>query len=265
MRKTLALAALSLCAAPLMAQTQAHAFTLPEVFTGSKCGGGNYLPFSRTRGFIQYFHDGDNWPSLLPPFIRKMGVRTTAASHGALAPKIEIYISNTSVSYGSISTTYANNLGTNSTKWLAMKTLNIAANNAVDPSPDVPFYWIPGDVPFQFNNAGGKEPNIIIQFDIQTATTYATSGIISDSMSSANGFYNTDASCGGTLTMGYSANNLTFNVTGAVPNNIVIYFLGAHLLPGNVDVGYIFGPKCTFMVNPLLILPATTDASGAHG
>ncbi|MEZ5988693.1 MAG: hypothetical protein R3F30_06140 [Planctomycetota bacterium] len=66
-----------------------------------------------------------------------------------------------------LSTTYANNLGTNSTKWLALKNVSYPANTAVSSDPDVPFFWIKADKPFIFNTNGGKSPNVIIQFDIR--------------------------------------------------------------------------------------------------
>jgi hypothetical protein len=237
-----------------------HAKTLPEIYTGSYGGGGNLFPFSRTRGFIQYYHRGDQFPSTR--VVKDLGFRLqrTITSMAALSHRLEIKVGNTKTTFKTLSKTYAQNFTAKPTVFLALKTINFPLNNSIPADPDKPFYWIKGDVPFIWFG-----PNLIIQVDIQTSATFGgtTVNANADSMpTSTLVVRNTTKSCGGAIVASYAGSAFGGKLTGSKANGPVIYLIGAHLLP--TDVGFILpGKNCSITVNPLLTFLGTADASGA--
>lgn len=235
-----------------------HPKTLPEVFTGSYAGGGNLFPLARTRGFIQYFHRGDQFPATR--IVLQMGWRLTKTTTtiAALSHKLEIKIGNSKVKYNTLNKTFSKNFTSTPTTFFKLKTFNFPAIAKVPQDPDKPNAWIKGDAPFIWLG-----PNLVIQVDIQTAKTFGSTTVRAtvDSMSSANPrTYNTDKSCGGTITASYIGGNFGGTVSGTLANSPVIYLVGNHLLP--VDVGFLFGKGCSVTVNPILTFLGTANASG---
>lgn len=236
-----------------------HPKTLPELYTGSYAGGGNLLPLSRTRGFIQYYHRGDQFPSTKIMLQLGFRLQQTITSMGALSHKLEITVGNTKTTYTTLSKTFANNFTSTPTTFLKLKTVNFPAKS-IPKDPDQPVSWIKGDAPFIWLG-----PNLIVQVDIQTSTTFGgtTVNANTDSIPASSLIvHNTDKSCGGSIVGTYGSGAFSAKLTGSLAGSPIIYMIGAHLLP--VDVGFILpGKGCSITVNPLVTFLGTADASGS--
>ena len=253
-----------LFSATLSAQKQTHTTTIPEFFTGVNGTGINWLPMGRTRTFIQTWYRGDSF-KLMKPLWFEMGWRISprVTSAPATAHKMEIILSNTSKGFSNLSKTFSQNLaaGSKTTVFVKMKTINFPAITKVQTNPEVPAVWIKGDRPFLYSG-----PNLIVQVDVQTMSTYASinryqADAYSMGSSATGSIHRTvDKSCGGTLSASFVSPTLSLNLVGGANTGFAVFVIGIHRLP--VDVGFLFGQNCTWVVDPILLFP-TTLSSGA--
>jgi len=182
---------LATAASSLVSQTVADVRTIPNSFQGVLAPGANLLPLSRTRGFIQTWYHGSNM-KIFP--VLELGVRVDSGSNAAaLTHTLEVTLASTTKTFSTLDPTFANNL-TNPTLFVAKRVINFpAVTNPTD--PNAPSLWIKGDKPFVFTG-----PHLIVQFDIQTSTSYGampgTYYADAYSMGSAAIDTNKGASCG---------------------------------------------------------------------
>ncbi len=235
--------------------------TVPEVLTGVFAPGVNVLPLGRTRGLIQTWYAGSQVPKAAKVW-REIGWRMDEKSFlkSAQTHKLEVVLGNTKADFKSLNTTFAANLGT-STVFFSLKTVSFPVFTGWT-KPDQPSLYLKGDRPFVYTG-----PNLIVQVKIRTGSGFST--ILKNyadalTMGSGDTFLaSTRTSCGGTLKAEFDTTQKLWKllVSGAKANSLFLVMIGQHLLP--VDVGPVFGKGCSFAVDPVFILPLTTNASGA--
>lgn len=257
--------AVLLIAGQVVAQgpTATHPNTVPEMYTGSYAGSANLLPMGRSKTLIQYYINNAHVRTA-SPLVRSIGWRRVRGSTqtAALPLKLEILIGYTGSTFSTLSKTFTANFQGTPTTFLKMKTLNFPGLPSND--PDKPALWINGDRPF-INNQSTKD--WIIQVENATEATPRTiQGWFADAIpTSRSGVVTrTDSSCGGSMQTSYpTAGQVTLGVTGAQPASPVIYLMGLNLF-SPADLGSIIGTGCSIVVNPLVVVDARADASGAH-
>lgn len=265
MKRSLVLLVSALVASTLCAQVTTNYRTIPDAFTGVMAGSANLAPLARTKVFMQTWYDASN---LGPVPLLEMGFRLSNNANGAaMQQKMEITLCNTTATFSTLSTTFANNL-TKPTVFVAMKTINFpAATPNTDPNKAV--LWVKGDTPFVFLG-----PHLIVQFDVQTAATPGSNGVYYVDAYSMNSVTTTIHTSQGSnctpasLTASNAGNTWKVDVSGAPASSPVIYMIGfsktrfAGAVPLPLDLSGLGMPGCTVDIDPLLFFPFSTNASG---
>lgn len=251
----------------LAAQSAPHPTTLPKPFTGARAPGVNALPLARSRGFVQFWHRGDDLGPA-PRTITRLGWRPDEETvERAQLQVLEIVLSSTAAGFHGLDPRFANNLGADRAVFLAVRTVSLPPQNRPS-DPDAPAVWIPGDRPFAW-----RGPHFLVQVDILTtsiplATAYGVDGW-KQILPNETVHVTSDRSCGGTLTSGWAGGTLTLRLRGAAPGQPASFWLGiehtrfgAIPLPFRLDA--LGMPGCLLAVDPVWVVPVVADGAGAH-
>lgn len=250
---------------PLAAQTKR---TLPPAF--DRIWGGNNgtgTVFGGTKGISQNLYEG--WVPA-PGLVMGVGFRRTAGitDYAGFTLDFEIVLSDTTATSATLSATFANNLGTNTTAVLPRQMINVPARDRNSP----PSAWIEfmSATPWLFQG-----PNLLIQTKA-FATTWTVTGHRPDRTFASTGgeALNFGSNCGAatissTTTGSYlPGSSLSLTLAGAPAVVPSILLLGVDLttmgaIPLPLDLGVIGMTNCLLHVAPVVNFPATTDSAGA--
>ena len=255
-----------LAVVPAHTQVTPHLRTLPKVLTGvANSPTGANIFSGRSRCLFQCWFDGSN---LRAGIVTSLGLKENRTA-GTLQHKLEIVMSSSTAGF-TMSQTFAQNLGATPTTFFTMKTISLPAVNTVGPNQSGT--WFAGDRPFIFSG-----PNLIIQWDIQTSTSFGTlgtrtmDGLYQTSTVPLNGTIGT--SCGAaSLTSSYdtSSSSLVYTANNLQPSTPTILLLGfdSAFFAGAIRLPFDLGPLgftgCTLDVDPIftfVMAPVTTTAS----
>ncbi len=223
---------------------------------------------ARTKAFIQTWYHGQSVP--LGSIFTQIGWRydSAAVSSVGFTHQMELVLDNTTATFSTLSTTFANNLSATPTTFLPLTTVNWPASpsGGLDPA-----MWIPGNQPFFFTG-----PHLLVQADVQTeATPRALTGFNSDSYAGSSNLAQlgspgcATSSLGVTNTLNGANYDVRFALTGGPPNSTAVFllgadnqaFAGANILP--LDLGFMGMTGCRLGVNPLATFSLPTDGTGS--
>jgi hypothetical protein len=247
------------------AAAQAHAVTLPKVFSGAFAPGGNQLPLGRSRAFVQFWYRGDD---LAPPrAVQRLGWRPDETLSTPVQPQtLEIVLSSTTRGFDSLDVRYASNLGTDATVFAALRGYQLPPLSPPH-DPDRPALWMPGDRPFLWSG-----PHLLVQVDVRTTFLPFPTGYAADGYATAlpgddlHAF--SEPSCGGaTLRASSDAVSYVLRVRGAPPNQPLTVLLGVENrmlgpLPLPLALDSLGMTGCVLALAPLAALSASSGADG---
>lgn len=261
MSRPLLAVSLSLCLCP--AATGQAVRALPQIATDAYGGISSFsIPPNAFRA--QYWFGGFNLPA--GTIVRDLGIRVArSVAVAAQSRQVGIVVASTPVGFGSLSPTFASNLGPTPVVFFTARNVSFPAVSATT-DPNVAAAWFPGDQPFVF-------PGQDFVADFSVGASSATSVVPNDGWAiappSVSLHLRGRASCGGLHTSSYDAGSatLTWTVTGVPANAGVAFNVGLDnvefaglRLP--LDLGFVGLTGCHLGVVPLTSGSATADGSG---
>lgn len=244
---------------PLAAQAvRALPRSATDAYAGSTAFGIPTTPFR-----AQYWFASENLPPV--QVVNAVGVRLARAAGSAAQTRVvEITVADTPIAFGTVTASFANNLGPAPVTFLAPRSVAIPAI-AASADPNVAAAWFPGDAPFVHVGQ-----HFVVDFKVGTASGGAfvrNDGFVMAPASADTLQLAGRASCGGVLRGAWSGGVFTLSASG-LPASVPVSFnlgfenveQGALRLP--FDLGVIGMPGCHLAVIPVVAAHLNATAAG---
>ncbi len=235
---------------------------LPRAATDAYAGASTFsIPPLAFRA--QYWFSAENLPGNLP--IHQLGLRLSNGGQApALTRDIEIVVADSTLTAGTISSSFAANLGASPTTFFARRSVNFTAVSPIT-DPNLAGAWFPGDAPFVHGSGG-----FVVEFragQANNATVVPNDSFVVPATGSRTLHLQGRASCGGALRGSYSGGSVTWAASGLPAGVPVTLNLGVENVSFGgldlpVDLAGIGLPGCHLGIASIASANLVSDSAG---